>query len=56
MNGNSEEEYNISQDRMEKLVNIYNTKHHSATGKAPNKRNDTDFDNLIKKKQKENND
>jgi plasmid replication initiation protein len=50
MNGNYEGEYNISLERMEKLVNISNNTPYNATDKAPNKMNDTHINNLIKKK------
>jgi hypothetical protein len=53
MNGNSEGEYNINIERMEKLVNISNNTPYNATDKTSNKMNDTDIDNLIKKKEDE---
>jgi hypothetical protein len=53
MNGSSEGKYNISPERMEKLINIFNNISHSSTGKTQKKMNDTDIDNLIKKKQDE---
>jgi hypothetical protein len=50
MNGNSEGEYNISLERMEKLVNIYNNLPLIKTCKDSNIMNDTDINQLIEKK------
>jgi hypothetical protein len=53
MNSNTEGEYNINPEKMEKLVNIYNNTPHSVTDMTLNKMNDINIDNLIKKKQDE---